>query len=992
MARNKRQWKFVIFVTTVLLKVCVISLPVQQNLNYNTNTDEIDATFEITLKPKVHFENLIDVNDSIINEDNEKKLNATNSRNDTTRNVAPSPLRNNVRPGQEVRRHTIQITVDGETFTGRSLMEIQLEHNSREDAIIFHFQDLVITRVMTAILTESNLAQTPFRVRNNRLEINPRLSASSFIVVIEYTGRLNRNGLGLYAGSYDDKTYLAMNLHPTYARRVFPCIDEPNQSSTIRFTFNNIEYDNLVVNSMLEDNSQTQFRPLQGPPHLWGMVAHNLNNAYFPTPNVVLNGRPQVINQEAQASIAINHYYHALNEWTNKPYLEIILNQNERMHIIALPDTDRDWYALSTVCIWEPYVFMEINHSVKQRQLALTRIAEMMSKQWFGYVIHPENWRFQWVTSGLSTYAGYEVLKDFQEGPLDTDNALLDVNTLFVTEVIQESLLRDAYINTQALEPNEDIFDEQDIRHNVNGLLKYKAPAIMRMLRLVLGGANDDFIQLAARALLNSRSLQTVNSLNFYDAINSEWLFGGSDIIDNIQDFLEAWVETTGYPTIHVGLRQGGVLITQERFAFSPVAQRNYEIPITYTTSENPNFGDNNIHPISVIDGTTTLDLDIDEEEGWIIFNIQAQGYYRVNYDPDLWDNLIEALEDPERRKQIHPLNRAALLDDALNLARASKIDYEIALRIALTMEHETEYAVWKAFVRNMNFLRKRLTAMVEEDEDLDQDIYLRMVRRAIVAFENEIGFEPDRVTEPAMVSLTRGLVMDHACRSNYDPCIAVAVDLFYDPNNNEVVNPDIPRDLRPAVYCTMVREGDEDVRTALYERLEIEPSYYERIVILESLACSQDAGFIRTFLEETVANNSPYSAEESVRIFKAVAESSYQNARLALSFISLRTNEIRSRYGGADKLEDIILTLADNMANADLSTDFINWTGSRNNNLDDSEDFAERVATHVDENVDWDNAQLEYVYEWIDENDATTIFVSAILITLSLVITIFNN
>lgn len=82
------------------------------------------------------------------------------------------------------------------------------------------------------------------------------------------------------------------------------------------------------------------------------MVAHNLNNAYFPTPNVVLNGRQQVLNQEAQASIAINHYFHALNEWTNKPYLEIILNQNGRMNVIALPDTDRDWYALSTVCIW----------------------------------------------------------------------------------------------------------------------------------------------------------------------------------------------------------------------------------------------------------------------------------------------------------------------------------------------------------------------------------------------------------------------------------------------------------------------------------------------------------------------------------------------------------------------------------------------------------------------------------------------------------------
>lgn len=40
-------------------------------------------------------------------------------------------------------------------------------------------------------------------------------------------------------------------------------------------------------------------------------------------------------------------------------------------------------------------------------------------------------------------------------------------------------------------------------------------------------------------------------------------------------------------------------------------------------------------------------------------------------------------------------------------------------------MEHETEYAPWKAFVRNMDFLRKRLVPYVTDDEDLDQDIYL---------------------------------------------------------------------------------------------------------------------------------------------------------------------------------------------------------------------------------------------------------------------------
>lgn len=64
-------------------------------------------------------------------------------------------------------------------------------------------------------------------------------------------------------------------------------------------------------------------------------------------------------------------------------------------------------------------------------------------------------------------------------------------------------------------------------------------------------------------------------------------------------------------------------------------------------------------------------------------------------------------------------------MDDALNLARGRRLSYEIAFNLVLAMQHETDYPAWKAFVRNMEFLRKRLVAMVTEDEDLDPDIYL---------------------------------------------------------------------------------------------------------------------------------------------------------------------------------------------------------------------------------------------------------------------------
>lgn len=62
-----------------------------------------------------------------------------------------------------------------------------------------------------------------------------------------------------------------------------------------------------------------------------------------------------------------------------------------------------------------------------------------------------------------------------------------------------------------------------------------------------------------------------------------------------------------------------------------------------------------------------------------------------------------------------------------------------------------------------------------------------RMVRRTIETFEEEITFYPEpSINEPAMTMLTRGILMDHACRSNYEPCIDAAYEWFYDPNDDD--------------------------------------------------------------------------------------------------------------------------------------------------------------------------------------------------------------
>jgi aminopeptidase N len=85
-----------------------------------------------------------------------------------------------------------------------------------------------------------------------------------------------------------------------------------------------------------------------------------------------------------------------------------------------------------------------------------------------------------------------------------------------------------------------------------------------------------------------------------------------------------------------------------------------------------------------------------------------------VNYDNDNWNLIIKELH--ESHDNIPPLNRAQLLDDALNLARAGKLPYSVALDLTMYLEHDKDYIPWAAALNALSFLDRRLT----KDEGYD--------------------------------------------------------------------------------------------------------------------------------------------------------------------------------------------------------------------------------------------------------------------------------
>ena len=126
-------------------------------------------------------------------------------------------------------------------------------------------------------------------------------------------------------------------------------------------------------------------------------------------------------------------------------------------------------------------------------------------------------------------------------------------------------------------------------------------------------------------------------------------------------------------------------------------------VPINFATQESPDF--NNTAPSHWMTASeSSKDVQGMPAPGnWVIFNKMQAGYYRVNYQMENWKLLIKLLKSDHNVIPI--VNRAQLIDDALELARAGRLSYDIALEVNSYLDSEVEYVPWASALDNLGYI-----------------------------------------------------------------------------------------------------------------------------------------------------------------------------------------------------------------------------------------------------------------------------------------------
>lgn len=200
----------------------------------------------------------------------------------------------------------------------------------------------------------------------------------------------------------------------------------------------------------------------------------------------------------------------------------------------------------------------------------------------------------------------------------------------------------------------------------------------------------------------------------------------------SVKEIMDGWTLQTGFPYITVtrNYENNEINLEQRRFILMETNSSDIDdslvgsddkdplwwVPISFTTKRELNFLNTRPSHWMKAEKSIAIEHDIDNSD-WLILNVQVTGYYRVNYDSHNWKLIIQHLNDPRRYQEIAQSNRAQLIDDAMNLARADILDYATALDVTKYLNHERDYVPWKTAINNLLYIDSMLIRTPDYDK-----------------------------------------------------------------------------------------------------------------------------------------------------------------------------------------------------------------------------------------------------------------------------------
>ncbi|XP_015127608.1 aminopeptidase N [Diachasma alloeum] len=232
---------------------------------------------------------------------------------------------------------------------------------------------------------------------------------------------------------------------------------------------------------------------------------------------------------------------------------------------------------------------------------------------------------------------------------------------------------------------------------------------------------------------------------------------------------------------------------------------------------------------------------------------------------------------------RISSVARAALLDDAFNLARSGYINYSVPFHLARYLIDETEYEPWLSATSSLVFLNKNL-----QDLPVVRDSLQDYVRRLLAPIYQSLTLTASN-RNSLREKLFRQLIQSTACTMRNEDCLNTANLLFtkWIANSSERVD----AEMKSSVYCVGIRtSGEWDV---VFRRFLREDLHTEKEVLISGLGCTNNSASITKYLDFMMSDAPQLPKQYRLKILDAVLNGNPENVEQTLLYLSKNLQKI---------------------------------------------------------------------------------------------------
>ena len=586
------------------------------------------------------------------------------------------------------------------------------------------------------------------------------------------------------------------------------------------------------------------------------------------------------------------------------------------------------------------------------KETVAATIAHELAHQWFGDLVTMEWWTDLWLNEGFAAYT--EVI--------GTDFVLPDVSfpDRFLLYALHPALQADSLVSSHPI--SVEVNDPSEINQIFDSISYLKGSSVLRMMANFLGIA---VFNRGVTNYLQGNAFGNANQDNLWQYLTESGLEDNPDFFGSlsVKELMDPWTLQTGYPLISAIRQDHLITLTQSRFLASPgeeVEEAFWWVPVSYAYAEG-DFEDTaprtwlpaNEDVVSVVEEEANLEMAL-------ILNVKQTGFYRVNYDLENWRKIAVSLL--AEHTAIHIMNRAQLLDDAFNVAKAGLLDYQTALDQTLYLGQEMDYMPWKVSLNGFSYLAKMLHRAPGFGAYED---YLRVIIKPLYA---RLGYD-EIEGEPLADSLLRVDVVAQACGLGDPDCVARS--LQYLSQWMETPEPDvedpIPTHVRSTALCTAISASSSSVWEFVYQRYLASSNPSKKITLLESLACSGEVWVLQRFLAMSLNEEAGVKKQDGYRVIAAVAGKSL-GRYVAWNWIRDNWSVLTGYFdnGLSTRFKNIISAVADDFNTPFDLKELEDFIEDNEGILGSAESTARQMVELTRGNVLWMEQHYEEVVQWL--------------------------